>query len=1233
MPKTYEKNLVKQLGFSPKENAVGIYNKVYADGFIIEVDFDAQAINYGKDIKCESKTSQNFSQPENFVVLECVDRLLEKGYLPQDIVLEKTFPAGRGHSGRLDIFVKKEKKAFLMIECKTYGKEFEKELKNIEKNGGQLFTYFQQDTEAEFLMLYASKMTGDKIFFEHRIIKIEEEYRQASNVEKLFKLWDKSLCEQGLWENVPYDFREEIFTKSKLETLTEDEGKKLFHGFATILRKHSVSDKPNAFNVIFNLFLAKLWDEHRGEDDELEFQWKRKDDPVDFQVRLHTLHKDGLNDFLKKEVEGIDDTYFVANLTSEQIKAAKKSWLKFNKFFSIKDVLDDETFEQNHRVLIEVVKLIQRYRIRYPRKQEYLSEFFELLLTTGLKQEAGQYFTPVPVTKFIIKSLPIQAMIEQEINNKTAKLPAAIDYAAGSGHFITEIMEEYQNIIDNLDIEKFTTPDAKRKAKSWSKDGDPYSWASSYVYGIEKDYRLVKVAKVGCYFYGDGVAQVIHGDGLDSLTNPPKSYVGFLGENTNIKDSAKTKFSIVVANPPYSVKYCKEDLEYIGSEKEFTLYQYLTENSNEIECLFVERTKQLLKDGGVAGIILPSSILSNEGIYTKAREIILQHFEIIAVTELGSNTFMATGTNTIVLFLRRRSNLYSIKLKEFIDNFFVDFQDNNPPKPFNAENLEKPIAKYVNHVWQSVNLNDYVSIFNNKPTEKIRAHGFYKAYRKQVDTSIALEVEKAKNSRKNYSEEDLQKIKNNIEKKHLDRFRETEKEKILYFILAYNQTVVLVKTGGGSDEKRFLGYEFSNRKGHEGIRAVKGKDIDGCTKLYNLKNSEDATKASAYIYKAFSGDTETAIHESLKNNVSRARLVDMLDFDRPAFAKSISTNVKKKIKIESKWEQILLANAIRSIYGSTEKIEKFNIKDAGKYPVVTQEKDKLITGYSDNKNPITDIPIIVFGDHSCTLKYIDFNFFRGADGTVLLKPQDCFNLKYFYYVMQYGLLDLIENKENYERHYKYLQQLYIPLPPKEIQEKIVAEIEALENEELVAKEKVEKLIKNIDIVLETKSKKNHKIGDILTLEYGVALPEKNRINGEFPVMGSNGIVGYHNEYLIKSPSVIIGRKGSVGKVTWVEKNNFPIDTTFYVKLINDQFNLKLIYYSLKKLNLEKLSGGTGVPGVNRNGIYAKTISLPSLSEQQKIVSEIGKIEAEIQDMQRKVDILSNQKGMILEKYL
>lgn len=277
-------------------------------------------------------------------------------------------------------------------------------------------------------MLYASEFKRGAIISRSEIVKIEDKYR-SGDVKDFYAKWDKISKETGVWDNEPYNLQVNKFTKKNLKPLSEEESKKIFHGFTSILRKHSVSDKPNAFNKIFNLFLAKLYDEAKRDDDELDFCWKNGDDPVDFQVRLINLHKNGLYEFLKKEIEGIVDSDFNAS-TIEELKEKKKKILKFNKIFDIKDVFDDTTFDENFRVLKEVVQLLEKYQIRYPRKQQHLSDFFEQLLTTGLKQEVGQYFTPPPITKFIVKSLPLATMIEQEVNNEVPKLPAVIDYAA-----------------------------------------------------------------------------------------------------------------------------------------------------------------------------------------------------------------------------------------------------------------------------------------------------------------------------------------------------------------------------------------------------------------------------------------------------------------------------------------------------------------------------------------------------------------------------------------------------------------------------------------------------------------------------------------------------------------------------------------------------------------------------------------------------------------------------------
>lgn len=130
--------------------------------------------------------------------------------------------------------------------------------------------------------------------------------------------------------------------------------------------------------------------------------------------------------------------------------------------------------------------------------------------------------------------------------------------------------------------------------------------------------------------------------------------------------------------------------------------------------------------------------------------------------------------------------------------------------------------------------------------------------------------------------------------------------------------------------------------------------------------------------------------------------------------------------------------------------------------------------------------------------------------------------------------------------------------------------------------------------------------EVCTFEYGKSLPKAARNDGPYLVMGSNGPSGHHNEYLVKGPGIVVGRKGSAGEVVWVNDDFFPIDTTYYVKLTNEtSTDLRYVYHLLGTLNLPELRGGAGIPGLNRNDVYQKfKLPLPPLEVQQEIVAEI-----------------------------
>ena len=1258
----YEKNLLKIIGFLPKENNHDVYYKTYAQGNTIEVNFNDNIIKYGKEIKSDSKTTQNLSQTENFVVLECIDRLLLKGYKPNDIILEKKFPLGHNFSGRLDILVKNGNKSFLMIECKTWGKEFEKELANIHKKGGQLFTYFQNDTNTDYLMLYASRLVDDRIEQRAEIIKIEDNYRTAGNVEDVYNRWNKITSANGIFEDwvEAYKFQSKLITKKDLIPLTEEDSRKIFNRFASILRKHSVSDKPNAFNKIFNLFLAKIYDEGRGEDEELHFQWiEGKDDPVEFQVRLINLHKEGLFEFLKKEIAGISNDEFNCDPNDmEALYKKKKEKLKFNKIFDIKDVIDDESFEDNFRVLKEVVQLLEKYQIRYPRRQQHLSDFFERLLATGLKQEAGQFFTPTPITRFIVRSLPTIDMVESFVNKPVPKLPAVIDFAAGSGHFVTEILETYQDIIEALNINNISIPDAKKKVNAWR--SDQYSWATHYIYGIEKDYRLVKVAKVGCYFYGDGLAQIFHADGLDSFTQS-KNYEGLLKKSG--------QFDIVVSNPPYSVDAFKGDLRNKNAKEDFTLYPSLTDKSDEIECLFVERTAQLLKDNGIAGIILPSTILSNTGIYTKTREIILKKFYIIAITELGSNTFMETTTNTVILFLKRRNDSHVSRILETVESVYSSFRD------VTVNGIENAVTKYLKNVWQGLSFSDYKSFLEKKPNKKVKEHILYKEYRPKEYSLSDFIGDDASVLAREYAEKKLKQIEDTF----WDRIIKLEKEKFLYFVLAYPQIIVIVKTGEKDAEKKFLGYEFSNRRGSEGMHPIeRSMTVDECTQLYDSKNLINYEKASTYIYRAFSGDVNSRITLAMQNNVFRRSLIDMLIFDQNTFEKNISLTINKKDGFKSKWSAVKfeeVAEIIKGVtysksYQTTRKTDNIiltadNITLDGKLEI--NKKIFLSSSFkvSDEKRLRKNDIFICFSsgskEHLGKVAFIEQNTQYLAGGFMgIIRTKSNILPKYLYLLFNYLLRQTvrdISSGTNINNLSSVINKIKIPLPSVEVQEKIIGEMEIIKEQEqringdiISLKNKISEIIQTID---QSKMEKIKNLAILIkrgkSAKYG---------KSSIQIIKSGQAKGYYDfdfseKYFVDNKFILDDRQlqkedilinstgvGTAGRVTlFTLDGDFVVDSHITILRINREkalpvFVLYFLAYGIGFKSIEAMAQGQSGQ-IELSLPIVENIKIPfiTIQEQQKLVSKISDIEIIIRNSQKQLEQLSLQYKIILEKYL
>lgn len=128
------------------------------------------------------------------------------------------------------------------------------------------------------------------------------------------------------------------------------------------------------------------------------------------------------------------------------------------------------------------------------------------------------------------------------------------------------------------------------------------------------------------------------------------------------------------------------------------------------------------------------------------------------------------------------------------------------------------------------------------------------------------------------------------------------------------------------------------------------------------------------------------------------------------------------------------------------------------------------------------------------------------------------------------------------------------------------------------------------------------IGEICKFEYGSSLRSDIRQPGDVPVYGSNGQVGWHNKSYTDGPTLIIGRKGSIGEVHYSDVACFPIDTTYYVDKTKRPCDLKWLYYMLLEADLTRLNKSAAVPGLNRDDAYRECIPFPPLDEQKRIAA-------------------------------
>ncbi len=1245
-------NLLSALGFEAK----GAVHQKTINGALLEVDFAKHEIRYPEaaGLLVNERQTCNFDANENFVVLECVHRLLEKGYKPQHIELEPKWKLGRGASGgRADVLIKDNAgRPLLIIECKTAGTEFKRAWSKTLEDGDQLFSYAQQISETQFLCLYASDLDAGQVRYTSHVIahRDNEKYlsenpdfksfQSATNVKERFSVWRDTYkldyTTKGIFESniESYHIGKSKYGVEDLSPISASDQQKKYHEFATILRQHNVSGRENAFDKLVNLFLCKLVDEIENPRD-LKFYWKgvAYDTHFDLMDRLQQLYQAGMGKFLGEDITYINqaDVFNAMRFIRQDPDATQRAvWSLFvkqkfytNSDFSLIDVHNEKLFYQNAEVLLKILQMWQDIRLTHSDgHNQFLGDMFEGFLDQGVKQSEGQYFTPMPICKFILMSLPLESMVQQH-----GGPPKAIDYACGAGHFLTELALQLKPLV------------ARHKPDASLSD---YHRA---IYGIEKEYRLSKVAKVSAFMYGQQEINICYGD---ALVNQHAAFPG-------IQDGS---FDILVANPPYSVRGFLETLP----EQERQAYQLTgsineLETANSIEAFFIERAKQLLKTGGVAAIILPSSILSNgSGIYIRAREILIQYFDIVAIAEFGSGTFGKTGTNTVTLFLRRKPTTpdtaqhYRERVAEW---FRGDAADASAARIYQDEHL---LVRYCAHI--QVPLEAYKTLLQSQPDGPWTTHleGLY--LEKFNASTEVVTLCKAKW----FKALPPEKQELELDKRYLRFVQAIERDKLYYFVMACDQKnrVLIIRSPTETKAiKQFLGYEWSSAKGDEGIKLIKDAHGRHLTPLYDETNRDNALKLNCRISENFNGVLD-AIPATLHDVARLAPLVDMLEFSRDVFEKQINLASKGGANINSKWP-IFSLSSIAEIRKGTSITQKKAIP--GSYKVIAGGMTYAYTHNAFNREANT-ITVSASGASAGYVAFWKEPIFASDCTTV--RGADDEHTEYLYHLLKNRQSEIQAASSGAAQPHVYpkdLEVLKIPQPDQVTLKKIVSECRSIDDDVQFSRDKIEKSLAGIDVEVDGIYKFSTLRSEIdklsSNIQYGLneAMNEggvgykifrmNEIIRGRMVDNGSMKCADISAEefvkYKLNKGDLLFNRTNSiehVGKTGLFDLDGDYCFASYLVRVVPDIEKVlpKFLEKMMNSSAFQAEAKGKASKSINQANINATImrnikVPVPSLAEQKKFVARIEALEKQIADAQAVIDSAPARKQAILQQYL
>ena len=366
---------------------------------------------------------------------------------------------------------------------------------------------------------------------------------------------------------------------------------------------------------------------------------------------------------------------------------------------------------------------------------------FETFMGSFFRGDFGQYFTPRPIVKFIVDTLPI------------TRIAHVLDTSCGSGGFLLHALNKVRGQANMQHIKG-----SAAHHKYWHK------FAEHNLFGIEINEQIARTAKMNMIIHDDGHTNVIAADGLLPVKDIKDEVGNVIQEGIHSKTQNRgfdyNRFDFIITNPPFGSRikqteqaymseysYAQKNIDWLNPKSKKTA----RENQNT-EILFIEQCHKYLTEHGYLAIVLPDGILTNSSLQY-VRDDIEEKYRIVAVISMPQTAFQATGAGvkSSVLFLRK----HKAKITEKIKNRKIQLQDSIKEDNNYKEKLEKNYQKKKQHI------KDLVGFDNSEGLKGVDLNQLdkYKEWKNQINAEYKEKIDALKES---LNEEYLEKKKKRL---------------------------------------------------------------------------------------------------------------------------------------------------------------------------------------------------------------------------------------------------------------------------------------------------------------------------------------------------------------------------------------------------------------------------------------------------------------------------------------